>query len=296
MKLLMHMGYRVTIVDFDDVARFARKELKAVCSDVSHLTCQTLEGEDDIDDTCDSGNMKNRPPPRKVSGQYKCGGCRRRWWGAAYMVTTQEYDTLSEDYTFPDCRRCQTNDKVELLQCKNNGRGCQPYNPLRQPHSKSNVRDDERVKNANTITERTNTFVDEPFPDCLKCQTNGNVELVQCSQAVDPLHQPRSNRNGRDDVRDTNVNTKMERINNRKVSFVDELEIIAERMRQNWIQTSDRNELVHSMKEALATAPMASKIIVQNNINYAVTCSFHKLKAITNMIEVLYRDWDGYKV
>ena len=71
----MHMGYRVTLLDFDDVARFARKDLSAVCSDVSHLTCQTLEGEDDIDDTCDSGNMNNQPTSRKVSGQYKCDGC-----------------------------------------------------------------------------------------------------------------------------------------------------------------------------------------------------------------------------
>ena len=239
-KLLMHMGYRVALVDFDDVARFARKEVKAVCSDVSHLTCQTLEGEeDDIDDTCDSGKINNQPTSRKVSGQYKCGGCWRRWWGAAYMVineATKEYDTLSEDYTFPECRRCSTNNKVELLQCKNNEQGCQPYNPLRQPHG---------------------------------------------------------NRNGRDDERDNNVNTtKTKRIGKntiiRRVTIIDK----AERMRQNWIQTSDRNVLIHSMKQALATkllGPLASKIIVQNNINHAVKGSFHELMTITNMIEVLYR-------
>ena len=234
-KLLMHMGYRVTLLDFDDVARFARKELEVVCSDVSQFLCPT-EGEDDIDET---GNMNNQPSSRKVSGQYKCGGCMRRWWGAAYMVineATQEYDILSE-YTFPDCRRCETNENVELLRCKDNSsnsrRGyCQPVNPLCQPHS---------------------------------------------------------SRNGRDDERDNNVDTKMERTNIRKVSFVDELEMTAERMRQNWIQTSDRNELAHSMNEALATAPMASKIIVQNNINYAVKGSFLELRVITNMIEVLYR-------
>lgn len=235
-KLLMHMGYRVTIVDFDDVAIFARKEFKAVCSDVSHLTCQTLEGEDDdIDDTCDSGNMNNQPSSRKVSGQYKCGGCRRSWWGAAYMdinETTQEYGTLSEDYTFPDCQRCQTNDSVELLQCKNNGRGCQPYNPLRQSHNKRNERDDERVKNANT--------------------------------------------------------TKTKRIGKNTI-IRNYLRIHAERMRQNWIQTSDRNVLVHSMKQVLAQVSTASKSFVQNNINHAVKGSFHELKAITNMIEVLYR-------
>jgi len=280
-KLLMHMGYRVTLLDFDDVARFARKELTVICSDVSQFLCPTED---------ETGNINtNQPPSRKVSGQYKCGGCRRRWWGAAYMIineATQEYNILSSEYTFPECRRCQTNDKVELLQCKNNGRGCQPYNPLRQPQASK--------------TESVVSFIDEPFPECLKCQTDKNVELLQCKtnssnsrrgygQPVNPLCQPYSNRNGRDYERDNNVNTKVERTNIRKVSFVDELEITAERMRQNWIQTSDRDELEHSMKETLATAPMASKIIVQNNINYAVTCSISELSIITNMIEVLYR-------
>ena len=44
-KLLMHMGYRVTLVDFDDVAIFAQKELKAVCSDASQLLSPTKEGD-----------------------------------------------------------------------------------------------------------------------------------------------------------------------------------------------------------------------------------------------------------
>jgi len=44
-KLLMHMGYRVTLVDFDDVAIFARKDLSAVCSDVSQLLCPAKGGD-----------------------------------------------------------------------------------------------------------------------------------------------------------------------------------------------------------------------------------------------------------
>ena len=46
-KLLMHMGYRVTLVDFDNVAIFAQKELSAVCSDVSQLLCPTTGRDDD---------------------------------------------------------------------------------------------------------------------------------------------------------------------------------------------------------------------------------------------------------
>ena len=50
-NMLMLMGYRVVLVNFNDVARFSRKDLKVVHSDFSRLLCPTDKGDDDASDS-----------------------------------------------------------------------------------------------------------------------------------------------------------------------------------------------------------------------------------------------------
>jgi hypothetical protein len=57
-------------------------------------------------------------------------------------------------------------------------------------------------------------------------------------------------------------------------------------MRQEWLRSPHQQNLLMAMEEVLTT-PNASKIIVQENIDYAVKCN---CKAIIGMISVLYRN------
>jgi len=74
-NMLMLMGYKVALVNFNDVARFSRKDLKVVHSDFFRLLCPAETGDDDASDS-ESGTKKesvlagvndkalfNQPPP-----------------------------------------------------------------------------------------------------------------------------------------------------------------------------------------------------------------------------------------
>jgi len=70
-NMLMLMGYKVALVNFNDIARFSRKDLKVVHSDFSRLLCPAENGEDDASDSesdvrVADDNVKtlfNQPPP-----------------------------------------------------------------------------------------------------------------------------------------------------------------------------------------------------------------------------------------
>ena len=60
----------------------------------------------------------------KLSGYYRCG-CGRTWIGGAYKVThtsarSNKGDSSFPKYTFPDCRKCKSNNRVKLIKHKLN--------------------------------------------------------------------------------------------------------------------------------------------------------------------------------
>ena len=60
----------------------------------------------------------------KLSGYYRCG-CGRTWIGGAYKVThtsarSNKGDSSFPKYTFPDCRKCKSNNRVKLVKHKLN--------------------------------------------------------------------------------------------------------------------------------------------------------------------------------
>jgi len=50
----------------------------------------------------------------KFSGLYQCK-CKRKWWGAAYMITQ---NGVFPKYTHPDCKICKSNSKVNVINHK----------------------------------------------------------------------------------------------------------------------------------------------------------------------------------
>lgn len=68
----------------------------------------------------------------------------------------------------------------------------------------------------------------------------------------------------------------------------EKLKLRANNMRQEWIQDPNKDELLLSIDEVLAS-PDASKIIVQTNLDYAADCKESELKSIITMIEALFR-------
>ena len=57
----------------------------------------------------------------KLSGYYRCS-CRNAWWGSAFKVTHTSKDNKKAfpKYTFPDCRKCKSNNTVKLVKYKLN--------------------------------------------------------------------------------------------------------------------------------------------------------------------------------
>lgn len=68
----------------------------------------------------------------------------------------------------------------------------------------------------------------------------------------------------------------------------EKLKIWANNMRQKFMQSKDKNELIMSIEEVLPS-PNASKIIVATNVDYAADCKASELKSIIEMFEHLYR-------
>jgi len=73
-NVLMLMGYKVVLVNFNDVARFSRKDLKVVHDDISRLLCPSDNGDDKVNDlkmdrSCTGSEQvdDNSPPVKQES-------------------------------------------------------------------------------------------------------------------------------------------------------------------------------------------------------------------------------------
>ena len=105
-NVLMMMGYKVVLVNFNDVARFSRKELKVVHDDISRLLCPSDNGNGDkvnelnkaMDKSCTGGNeqVDDDSNSDKESVQVDDNSPRVRQESTAILTNSDE-DTIQTD-------------------------------------------------------------------------------------------------------------------------------------------------------------------------------------------------------